>query len=299
MNIQELTYLLQHPNQLKEEQMKMLENLLLQFPYFQSARSITLKGLKAKKSFRYNQALKTTAAYTADRSVLFDFITSQKFPDTAFSNHIITKNSKEDINVVDAQEIKTTIKSLQDNIIVTTKDGVIFDPSSLTSKEETDFRHTTIAETIIKNSEEKKDTHLSSDTHKVILNPDEPLDFNKNEAYSFSEWLKLTTLKPIDTNTSVKKTSQKLQEEQSKQQETASQTNKFDIIDKFIASNPKIQPAIKTGTSPNLAEKNLIPDDQLMTETLAKVYLAQKNYKKAIQAKIPKKVVSLQTKFGQ
>ena len=35
------------------------------------------KGLKNKESFKYNQELKTTAAYTTDRSILFDFITSE------------------------------------------------------------------------------------------------------------------------------------------------------------------------------------------------------------------------------
>src|SRR5690606_2153144 len=38
-----------------------------------------LKGLYSQNSFQYNYALKVTAAYTTDRSVLFDFITSDRF----------------------------------------------------------------------------------------------------------------------------------------------------------------------------------------------------------------------------
>jgi putative cell wall-binding protein len=38
-----------------------------------------LKGLKNQDSFKYNNELKKTAAYTTDRTVLFDFITSKKF----------------------------------------------------------------------------------------------------------------------------------------------------------------------------------------------------------------------------
>ena len=48
-----------------------------EYPYFQSARALYLKGLKNKGSFKYNQELKTTAAYTTDRSILFDYITSR------------------------------------------------------------------------------------------------------------------------------------------------------------------------------------------------------------------------------
>ena len=49
------------------------------FPYFQSARALYLRGLKDQDSFKYNNELKVTAAYTTDRTVLFDFITSKKF----------------------------------------------------------------------------------------------------------------------------------------------------------------------------------------------------------------------------
>ena len=58
---------------------------------------------------------------------------------------------------------------------------------------------------------------------------------------------------------------------------------KLEIIDKFIETNPKIPPIKKdtqsTTTIPIIEDKNY-----LMTETLAKVYLEQKKYSKAIQA---------------
>ena len=41
-----------------------------------------LKGLKNKGSFKYNHELKTTAAHTTDRSMLFEFITSDTFSKT-------------------------------------------------------------------------------------------------------------------------------------------------------------------------------------------------------------------------
>ena len=81
MNIQDFTYLINHPKEIKKEHTKQLEDVISTFPYFQSARALYLKGLKNQDSFKYNQTLKTTAAYTTDRSILFDFITSSLFID--------------------------------------------------------------------------------------------------------------------------------------------------------------------------------------------------------------------------
>ena len=63
-----------------------------------------------------------------------------------------------------------------------------------------------------------------------------------------------------------------------------SKKKKAELIDKFIETSPKIPP-IKPGIvfTPNL-DLNKEDNSYLMTETLAKVYLEQKKYQKAIQA---------------
>ena len=53
-----------------------LKSVVEEFPYFQTARALYLKGLKNQDSFKYNHELKITAAYTTDRTVLFNYITS-------------------------------------------------------------------------------------------------------------------------------------------------------------------------------------------------------------------------------
>ena len=88
MQQQEFTYLLQHPESVSDRQTEQLKQVLEDYPYFQSARAIYLKGLKNKESFKYNTALKATAAYTTDRSVLFDYITSETFNQNEISETI-------------------------------------------------------------------------------------------------------------------------------------------------------------------------------------------------------------------
>lgn len=79
MNVTDYTYLMNKPDAITEQQAEALGSVLNEFPYFQSARALRLKGLYNQNSFKYNYALKVTAAHTADRSVLFDFITSENF----------------------------------------------------------------------------------------------------------------------------------------------------------------------------------------------------------------------------
>ena len=97
----------------------------------------------------------------------------------------------------------------------------------------------------------------------------EPLNFNKNETHSFNEWLQLSKFEPI-----VRK-------------ETPSKPSvlrkNIDLIDRFIETNPSIQP-IQKDTKPLKASKTQLENSGLMTETLAKVYLEQKKYNNAIKA---------------
>ena len=107
------------------------------------------------------------------------------------------------------------------------------------------------------------------------LNIGTPLDFNENEEHSFSEWLSISKIKKI--NRSVVKDNEEL-------------------IDNFIENNPKIIVKKNKFFSPSQAAKDSIQEkDEFVTETLARVYLEQKHFDKAIEAykklslKYPKK----------
>ena len=79
MNVTEYTQLINKPDAIHEKQTEALEKIVQEFPYFQSARALYLKGLYNQNSFKYNYALKIAAAHTTDRSILFDFISSDTF----------------------------------------------------------------------------------------------------------------------------------------------------------------------------------------------------------------------------
>ena len=251
MNITDFTYLINKPEAVNEKQSDALEKVLIEFPYFQSARALQLKGLYNQDSYKYNNALKVTATHTTDRTVLFDFITSNTF--VAVQKGLYDKKVQEllNIGVIDHEILKSEFKvepitnTLEQSILTTIKEA----------------------------------TEIDNKTKKVAekLEIGKPLDFSINEKHSFQEWLQLSRIKPIERETELKKDTENtfLNTERNK---------KAEIIDKFIESNPKIIAIRPNENSPIAIESNETQQHYLMTETLAKVYLEQKKYQRAIQA---------------
>ncbi|MDI5893531.1 tetratricopeptide repeat protein [Flavobacterium algoritolerans] len=253
MNVTDYTYLINKPDAIHEKQTEALEKVLVEFPYFQSARAIQLKGLYNQNSFKYNTALKVTAAHSTDRSILFDFITSDTF--TSIQKGLYDKKALEilDIKVVDSEIIVTEekteskINSLERSILTSIKEASAIDVDDAS-----------------KTTEEK-------------LAIGKPLDFSKSEQHSFQEWLQLSRTEPIqrEKESAINLPLPIIDEDKRK---------KLELIDKFIEASPKISP-VKHGVASTVTfDLNAADNSFLMTETLARVYLEQKKYQKAIQA---------------
>jgi hypothetical protein len=134
---------------------------------------------------------------------------------------------------------------------------------------------------------EKKDSLLTPENPETTLEVGKPLDFDASETHSFSEWLKLAAFKPIKRNDSIEEVppvsldATKEKEEMS----TLSRKRKEEIINSFIETKPKIKVSpSKNIEKIDLSKQGIITQESLMTETLARVYVEQKNYKKAKQA---------------
>ena len=113
-----------------------------------------------------------------------------------------------------------------------------------------------------------------------------PLHFSKQEKFSFGEWLQLTSLKTVRRNTD-EEAGEAREEKSSDPGSTGkrpSRKRNFELIDKFIESNPKLIPGEEKGAQVDIKASLKFDKNELMTETLARVYLEQKKYKKAIQA---------------
>ena len=79
MNIHSFAKIVKSPQKITSKDTEAIHTIISEYPYFQTARAVYLKGLKNNESYRYNSELKVTAAHTTDRAVLFNFITSTQF----------------------------------------------------------------------------------------------------------------------------------------------------------------------------------------------------------------------------
>lgn len=239
---QHINELLSKPQNLIANDLAILDVVIKKHPWFQAARSIYLKGLHNESSPLYNKELQITATHTADRGVLFDFITSPVFVQNKISEQIKKQQDYLKEIHVDAETLLLKEEDLNSSV---------------------DFKNT-----------------LDDDLFERTVTPitEQPIEFNDQESYSFAQWLKITTLQPIERDDSSQTIDDLKPIPLDKER-----AEKMALVDQFLAEKPKIKPRKEKFSTTNLADLNS-PKDQLMTETLAQVYLAQKNYSKAIQA---------------
>ena len=187
MNKKNFIKILQQPEKLSKKELLFLQEISDEFPYFQPSRAIYLKSLAENEDIKFKKYLKSTAIYSRDRKILFDFI-----------------------------------KNIQNQ-----NDKVFFNRNEITSA-------------LVENE--------ISDSIEI------------SEENSFVDWLKLSNLKPID---------------RAKEAQT---------VNKFISKKPKIRIEANENQTDNDINDDLTNQSGFMTETLAKLYLNQKNYEKAIQS---------------
>ena len=186
MNKKNFIKILQNPDNLTKKELSFLDEINREFPYFQISKAIYLKTLKNNDDIKFKKFLSSTAAFSRDRKILFDFIMNGQ-------------NQNEKVY----------------------------------------FNKNEISTVLIENTPNK----------------DETIEEN-----SFVEWLKLSNLKPID------------------------RSNETETIDKFISKKPKLKVEVYENESTDDTIDDVSNQASYMTETLARLYLNQKNFEKAIQS---------------
>ncbi|SCY70279.1 tetratricopeptide repeat protein [Flavobacterium caeni] len=329
MNLTEYIYLINKPEAIHEKQTAVLEKIVQEFPYFQSARALYLKGLYNQNSFKYNYVLKVTAAHTCDRSVLFDFITSDTF--TSVNRGLLDQKLRaiEAIPVADSEVVEHKLEvrenTIEQSILSSIeKAGQEPEPSDIPAEiaseiepmvlskaadEEDDWKDPTAIEVVetleieapkefvfepvadvpvVSSPEEEIVIHAPEiDQPAQNLELGKPLAFARDERHSFQEWLQLSQFKPIDRNQpEPTPDSEPSADESTFSDSDLEKQKKNELIDRFIETSPRIPPVKHDAplTASMIVEPSMDDKTFLMTETLARVYLEQKKYNKAIQA---------------
>ena len=113
-----------------------------------------------------------------------------------------------------------------------------------------------------------------------IENRDKAENFDVKAPHSFSEWLK-----NAEVTASPSAEAKEPEKEAPKEKKAAGLLSDYDLIDKFIREEPKITRQKVDFYSPmNMAKQSVADDITFVSETLAKIYVMQGNYVKALDA---------------
>ncbi|WP_430813312.1 tetratricopeptide repeat protein [Carboxylicivirga sp. RSCT41] len=269
--------LVAEPALLNEESLPALNEIVEEFPWFQTGRMLLIKNLHTIEHLRFNGELKHSAAFIADRKRLFELIHNHPVPS------VEEKNEVEPVQeTIEEQQVEKRAESKSSSVGITTKvssiadyfqaddvyetvDGGQIDFSVMsddkTEKEEASSMVMPSVDFLGYESSEFVGYEL-----KESIDPDE----KKDESHSFSDWLTMLRHAPVQSEEKpVKKKSQQ-------------------IIDNFLQiESPKIKPTPNKQESKAKANSAFDEDsdsnsDDLMSETLADIYIKQKHYDKAI-----------------
>jgi len=280
MNRNDFIRIIQNTNITDRQMIGEVRELIDLFPYFQSAHLLLLKGLYNTSDVKFESQLKESALFVADREVLYYLLNKECQP-----------------SIVQPEIIKSEIvneQSLTENQQTVIESGM--NSQELIKELEKEDQH----------PEEKKDSeyNLHGIAHSLLLNEESDEDDSANIVFLLNDEdqqdeEKITYMDPsilvpgnddlLELDLTEEGTSDsKLvhtylsrpedKEKNSKKQEQA------ELIEKFITANPRIEQVRDKSEYPveDISKPYTEEQGGFITETLAKIYINQGYYSKAI-----------------
>ena len=244
MNRDQFINFVKSPRHLNANTTLLLEKLVQEYPYCQTAEILYTLNLNKENNFRFNAQLNTASAYASDRMLLKRVLGLQKYSIPTKKVHesdpVQKKGSKHSVSSSGIkgrkQELITLIDQLKNEV------------HTILNEESTAVNSPLI--------------DLASKLEGVIREHQQPSTYIKPDIkdYNFSH-LSDKTEKPGNIK------------------------NHEDLIDKFIKEEPKIEVSRKTEFFDPIdyAKHGLEDKQDIVSETLARVYLNQGNPEKAIR----------------
>ena len=213
MNKKEFINYLEHPNLLNNKSIDEINELINEYPYFQTAHLLSVKNLHNIESIRFTNQLKKSVAYITNREILYYLL----FDKEKFDSEIITEEKKEE------------------------KVGDIQYPED-----------------------------VNNGSCEIESGESPGISMKESEGESVLTDMELLEFDYPTTNVTIK------------EKAVISKSNN-ELIDSFIKEKPKIEPPTKVDEDHEDISKDSIKEDEsFITDTLARIYVKQEYYSKAI-----------------
>jgi hypothetical protein len=299
MRAEELLKYIKNPQLLNKEVIPELQQLVKDFPYFQSGHLLLSLASKKWDASVYQQSLKKTAIVATNRSHLYKLIHQLENEVEDLSQKIEVKTQKEETKK-ELDILKSAEVLVEENQESKSESQVSVSSSQIENKkpenekqEIRDRKQEPDSETIVAleiekalvNSFVEKEILKTNEFHKEDLKTDQPESFGdwltflkKNNGQSYSE---------IEEEVSKEKEKEAQKAKDKEIQLRKEKDKKKAIMDKIIDANPgaiRNKEDQKFFKSDIKAKESLLESEHLVTETLARIYALQGNINKAIRA---------------
>jgi tetratricopeptide (TPR) repeat protein len=272
-----------------------ISELVKIFPYFQTAHLLLLKGLKDNSDIRFENQLKNSAIHIADREVLFNLL---KIAPIEFEKEIIPEHKEETViaelpeeepmMAVTAEEEIVIEADIEQTVIETARNSedlimeIEKDLQEKPEEDQSDSADQIMERSILGSIEMENGGHYIEDSvSRALLFDDDPTETEEDIFYmdpGFS--VPLEDEKPMPEPELVIAPA-----EPEQPANNLTRKAQADLIDKFISDSPRIEPRTDKTEHPviDLSTPYIEEKEEFVTETLARIYVNQGYYSKAIE----------------
>jgi hypothetical protein len=280
MNRNEFINMIENTSPVSSRMISEVYELIDIFPYFQSAHLLLLKGLYSLADVKFENQLRHSAIHIGDREVLYWLL---RTPDlTLIDKHVQTSDTDLNEKVVsDTQQ--TVIESAKNSEFMIDEIERDSEGVNFRDKTETEFHNTGHSVLIAAEPDNSEPAEVIVFLEENSTQSDDKVVF-MDPGFSVSErpdLLELDIDGDYEAGSADEDSGEKIPE---RPPENSRKQLQSDLIDKFIIANPRIEPQRDKTYLPNddKSKPFLEESGALVTETLAKIYVNQGYYSKAI-----------------
>jgi hypothetical protein len=250
------------------------------FPYFQSAHLLLLKGLYSNADVKFENQLRNSAIHVGDREVLYWLLKTKNTSDT---DKIDIKQDSDFKKEIVSDTHQTVIESAKNSEYMINEIEKNSDENNFIENQDAPGQNPAHSRMIATEPD-------NIESEGVIFLPDEDTSppeekvFFMDPGFSFPEHSDLLELDLDEDKTSLLSEEEINLDDPDQSEKNSKKLLQSELIDKFIIANPRIEP---------VKDKTIVPNDDiskpfveeaggLVTETLAKIYVNQGYYSRAM-----------------